>query len=87
MPRTRTQLEHAAADAEAWLDSLDPAATPAKDATELRAVAAALRLVATAEHELADAVHAARRGGHSWAAIAAVLGVSKQAASGRFGDT
>lgn len=86
MPRTRTQLEHAAASAEAWLDNLDPDVTPAKDATELRAVAAALRSIATAEHELADAVRSARLGGQSWAAIAAVLGVSKQAASERYGD-
>ena len=32
MPRTREELERAAAETEAWLDSLDPDKTPAEDA-------------------------------------------------------
>lgn len=31
MPRTREQRDRAARDAEAWLDSLDPAQTEAED--------------------------------------------------------
>ena len=42
MPRTPDQLARAAADAEAWLDSLDPASTAAEDTTDLRAIAAAV---------------------------------------------
>jgi len=84
MPRTREELERAAADAEAWLDSLDPATTPAEDAADLRRVGLALRGAAAAETELADAVAAARQHGRSWGDIALVLGVSRQAARQRY---
>jgi tRNA A37 N6-isopentenylltransferase MiaA len=81
VPRTREQLEQAAAEAEAWLNSLDPATTSAEDPQDLRRVGRALAEVADAEGKLADAVAGARRNGRSWAKIAMVLGVSKQAAS------
>jgi hypothetical protein len=87
MPRTREELEKAAADAEAWLDALDPAATPAEDTADLRRIGLALKRVADAEAELADAVAAARAHGRSWGDIGLVLGISRQAARGRFGDT
>ncbi|MBW3603916.1 MAG: sigma-70 family RNA polymerase sigma factor [Actinobacteria bacterium] len=87
MPRTREQLEQAAADAEAWLDSVDPTKTPAEDPRDLRRIGLALGDVATAEGELADAVADARRNGRSWGEIALVLGVSKQAARQRYGET
>lgn len=48
----------------------------------LRSAATALHL---AERALADAVHRARASGHSWAAVGAVLGTSRQAAFKRFG--
>lgn len=86
MPRTREQLEQAAADAEAWLDSLDPAETPAEDPRDLRRIGLALADVAKAERDLADAVADARRNGRSWGEIALVLGVSKQAARQRYGE-
>lgn len=86
MPRTREQLEQAAADAEAWLDSLDPAETPAEDPRDLRRIGLALADVAKAEGDLADAVADARRNGRSWGEIALVLGVSKQAARQRYGE-
>lgn len=85
MARTREELEQAAADAEAWLDSLDPVETPAEDPSDLRRIGLALGDLATAERELADAVAAARRQGRSWSEIAMVLGVSKQAARERYG--
>lgn len=87
MPRTQQQLEQAAADAEAWLDSLDPASVTLEDTSDLRAVAIAMGAVADAERDLRDAVRAARRSGRSWGRIAMVLGVSKQAAQQRFGDS
>lgn len=85
MPRTREQLDQAARDAEAWLDSLDPAETPAEDPRDLRRIGLAVKDVAAAEKELADAVAAAREAGRSWGEIALVLGVSKQAARQRYG--
>ena len=48
MPRTREQLEQATADAEAWLDQLDPDITPTEDVADLRAVTDAMRAVAGA---------------------------------------
>ena len=81
MARTTTR---AADGVEIWLDSLDPATTPASDAADLRRIGAALSDVDVAENELADAVRAARERGRSWATIGMVLGVSKQAAQQRF---
>jgi hypothetical protein len=86
MPRTREQLESAAAETEAWLDSLDPATTPAEDPADLRRIGIALTHLADDERELADAVSQARRNGRSWGMIAMALGVSKQAARKRYGE-
>ncbi len=86
MPRTREQLEQAAADAEAWLDTLEPDELEAPESTaDLRRIAVALSQVAEAENQLRDAVIAARANGRSWGRISLVLGVSKQAARQRFG--
>ena len=88
MPRTREQLQRALADTEAWLDSLDPAAlaSPDSDGRDLRAVGEALRAVAASDLELAERVAQARANGRTWTQIAAVLGMSKQAARERFGE-
>ncbi len=56
-----------------------------RDAEPLRLVAEAVRRSVTADADLAEAVRAARADGYSWAAIAAVLGVSKQTAQARYG--
>ncbi len=85
MPRSRKQLEQAAADAEAWLDSLDPNTTSAEDISDLAAIGAALSKVAEAESDIAAAVEGARANGRSWPRIALVLGISKQAAQQRYG--
>jgi hypothetical protein len=86
MPRTREQLEKALADTEAWLDQLDPEtiASPASGAQDLRAIGEALHAVAASDLQLADAIAKARANGRTWTQIAAVLGVSKQAARERF---
>jgi hypothetical protein len=73
-------------EAEAWLDTLDPATTEAKDATPLRRIAGALAGVSAAELELRRQVDAARRAGFSWAAIGTALGTSRQAAQQRYGS-
>jgi len=88
MPRTRAQLQKALADTEAWLDTLDPAAlaSPDSDGEDLRAVGDALRAVAASDLTLAEQVARARANGRTWTQIAAVLGVTKQAARERFGE-
>ena len=88
MPRTREQLAQALADTEAWLDGLDAEAlaAPDSDGADLRSIGEALRAVAASDLSLADEVAKARAHGRTWTQIAAVLGVSKQAARERFGE-
>lgn len=88
MPRTAEELRQAAADAERWLDSLDPAAiaAPEADASDLRTIAEKVRGRAQIEAELAEAVATARRNGRTWTQIAVFLGVTKQSARERFGE-
>jgi hypothetical protein len=52
---------------------------------DLTLVKAANRELVMAELHLRRRVLIARRGGHSWAAIGLMLGVSRQAAQQRFG--
>ncbi len=86
MARTQAQLDQAAAEAEAWLDSLDPATAPADDVRDLRAITSAVDAVALDQSRLSQAVATARRNGRSWAMIARALGVTKQAAQQRYGE-
>ncbi|MGI8702692.1 MAG: DUF2188 domain-containing protein [Nocardioidaceae bacterium] len=86
MPRTLEELEKAATDAETWLESLDPAATPAEDPTDLRRIGLALRHLADDQREVDEAVAAARENGRSWGEIGLVLGISRQAARERYGQ-
>ncbi len=88
MPRTREQLQQAADDAERWLESLDPAAiaSPSANATHLRRIGAAMSAAAASQAELASAVAAARKHGHTWTQIATMLGTSRQAAQERYGE-
>ena len=88
MPRTREQLQKALADAEAWLDTPDPKALASSDSdgSDLSAIGEALRAVAKSDLILADQVAKARAKGRTWTQIAAVLGVTKQAARERFGE-
>ena len=86
MARTREQIEQAGRDAEAWLDNLDPAVftKPEADATDLRHLAEATTRLANATNEQAEAVQRARYNGKTWTEIAAILGISRQAAKARF---
>ncbi len=77
------------AHAEAMADDFErnpPDPSRAKDAGPLRAVAAAARVRAAAEQEVADAVAAARADGASWNAIGMMLGTSGEAARQRYAD-
>lgn len=86
MPRTREELERAATEAEAWLDSLDPATTPAESPSDLRRIGLALRGLADEQRAVDEAVGAARANGRSWGEIGLVLGISRQAARERYGQ-
>jgi hypothetical protein len=54
---------------------------------DLTLVRAAARELSVAELNLRRQVGVARRGGHSWAAIGFILGLSAQAAQERFGGS
>lgn len=88
MPRPRAQRQQALASTEAWLDTLDPAAltSPGSDGEDLSTVGSALRAVAVSDLALAEQVAKARANGRTWTQIAAVFGVTKQAARERFGE-
>jgi hypothetical protein len=58
-----------------------------RDWGALVAVETAVGRLRAAEEELADSVAAARHLGHSWGALGAALGVTRQAAQQRFGST
>jgi hypothetical protein len=83
MPRTTTSRRRAE-DAAAKLSKADPSHRSWRSAAELRAIEAALKDFDVANAQLHEAVRAARAANYSWAAIGAVLGVSKQAAQQRF---
>ena len=85
MPRTVADKERIAAQLAEQL--ADQAQEPSwRDAEPLRQVAEAFRRSVAADAGVAEAVRAARNDGYSWAAIAAMLGVSKQTAQARYGD-
>lgn len=86
MPRTREELEQAAAKAEVWLDSLDPEANAAENPADLRRIGLALRALVNEQREVDEAVAAARVNGRSWGEIGLVLGISRQAARERYGQ-
>ncbi len=77
------------ADTEQWLAQLDPddPSVKVRDGRWLRAVRAAADTAAQAADDLRTAVAVARANGESWATIGMVLGVTRQAAQQRFGDT
>jgi hypothetical protein len=72
-------------DVETWLDGVDPASIDWKEASHFRAIRAANEVISSGERALVQAVIAARSAGDSWTIIGAALGVTKQAASERFG--
>lgn len=63
----------------------DPALDPARPTDHLAIVERAAQAHAATRDLLQQAVTAARGSGHSWAAVGAILGLSRQAAQQRFG--
>ena len=84
MPRTITSQQRAEQAAKK-LAASDPSRRKWRNADQLHDIEAALRAFDAADVHLHEAVRAARTAEYSWAAIGAVLGVSKQAAQQRFG--
>jgi hypothetical protein len=62
---------------EGALDALDPAATSAQDASDLRTIAELVDARQTLDDQLERAIAAARRNGKSWGKIAIALGMSR----------
>jgi len=67
------------------LEDLDPAVTPAQDATHFRKIRAARANLEQAKTDLREAVEQARAAGDSWTVIGAALETTRQAAYQRFG--
>jgi hypothetical protein len=72
---------------DAWLDSVEPDPSDARDATHIRRIIAASEALSAADGELRAAVAAARAAGDTWDAIGVALGTSRQAAYQRFGKS
>jgi hypothetical protein len=86
MARTITDKQRAAEQIAERLANRDPADNEWREGAPLRRLGEAFRRSVDVEAEVVDAVRAAREAGYSWAAIAAVLGVSKQTAQHRYGQ-
>jgi hypothetical protein len=78
-----TKTEH---DIDGWLDSIEPSG-PARDTTHIRRIIAAAENLHAADAELRAAVAGARAAGDTWAMIGVALGISRQAAYQRFGQS
>jgi hypothetical protein len=85
MPRSTEEILAHAEELAKRFEDHEPGSAELRDAGALRDVAQAFSQVARSEHELAEAVSAARAEGHSWAAIGAMLGTSGEAARQRYG--
>ena len=83
MPRSLQEILDHADELSARFANTEP---DLRDAAPLRAIRDAVTERAAAERRLAEAVTAARTTGASWAAIAAMLGTSGEAARKRYGQ-
>lgn len=83
MPKSTQEILDHADELSAAFDILGESV---KDATALRALRGAVITRGNAERAVQQAVRAARQAGHSWASIGAMLGVSAQAATQRYGQ-
>lgn len=69
---------------ERWADQVAPAALHSPGPLALRLLAAGVDQRDAADEAITEAIRQARTSGHSWSQIAAVLGVSKQAAQRKY---
>jgi hypothetical protein len=86
MPRTAQQILDQADELVARFEQHEPG-DDTRDAAALRCVRDAFLARADAERELSVAVVQARRAGHSWASIGAMVGTSGEAARQRYGQS
>ncbi|MGH8996688.1 MAG: hypothetical protein ACRDYB_11750 [Acidimicrobiales bacterium] len=85
VPRTSQEILSQADKLAKRFEEHEPDTTKIRDASSLRKVRKAFQRRAATEQELANAVHAARDDGQSWAAIGVMLGTSGEAARQRYG--
>jgi hypothetical protein len=83
MPRTAEEILAQADELAKRFENFDP--VNRLDGAPLRAVREAFEDLALAQKRLGERVSAAKASGHSWAAIAAMLGTSGEAARQRYG--
>lgn len=81
----KTRMNHR--DIEKLLETIDLSTLEVDDPEDLRRIGRAKHALRDAEAELRAAVAASRATGRSWGLIGIVLGISKQAAQQRFGQT
>ena len=74
----------AAAELERWAEQISPAELQAPGPLALRILAAGVESRDAADAAITEAIRQARLAGESWSQIAAVLGVTKQAAQRRY---
>ena len=74
-----------AAALEAWAETVEPGDLRAADTAALRRIAELAQQRDQVDSELAESVREARAKKRSWSEIAAMLGVSKQAAQRKYG--
>ena len=86
MPRTTQEILDHADELAARFEQHQPTDDGTRDASGLTVVRTAFLARAAAERQLLDAVAQARRQGHSWASIAAMVGTSGEAARQRYGQ-
>jgi len=87
MRHSDEEIERASRTFERLADDLDPEVADVQRTDDLQQVAAAAEAVQADEAALREAVHRARSHGRSWNQLAVALGVSRQAARQRFGET
>ncbi len=87
MPRSLKEVIEHGEQLAARLEALEPGAGDIKDAEVLAELRGAVLDRAAQEARIAGLVKAARHDGHSWSAIAAMLGTSGEAARQRYAET
>ncbi len=86
MPRSLKEVIEHGEQLAARLDALEPGAGDIKDGEVLAELRGAVLDRAAQEARIAGLVKAARLAGHSWSAIAAMLGTSGEAARQRYAE-
>lgn len=84
MPRSVEEILRQADELAARFEAYEPSEADELNADAVALLRSAARERSEAEQHVLDAVHAAREGGMSWAAIGACVGTSGEAARQRY---